>query len=114
MSQQIAPGDLVRVVKSHCAAAWEHEAGKYFVAVTGAYKLHPKDFIRCDLCGEEFSHGDTVVVTERCPGRDGGHPAAWLRKVPPLTEGEIAEDCAQDLDQLEHTPLRDSQPEAAS
>lgn len=100
MNQNIEPGDLVRVVKSHCPAAWDEEGGTYFVALSAPRMLRGYEGIDCSRCGGAYPRGLKYVSEIIEPTREKMHPAAWLRKVPPLTEGEIAEDCAADLDHL--------------
>jgi len=93
MTDLIEPGDLVRVIRSHCPAAWEEEQGTYYVAGSGVYPQSVGWALRCTFCHRFYAFPGTAVVDiPTVPGRDAAHPAAWLKKVPPLGElNEIEE-----------------------
>ena len=91
----IEPGDLVRVIRSHCPAAWEEEQGTYFVVQT--IERIPANEMLCTLCRRQ-NYPEGLYVSGWQGDRANWLPAAWLRKVPGLTADEIAEDIAQDLE----------------
>lgn len=99
MSEAIEPGDLVRVIRSHCPAAWAEEQGTYFVA--GPVLKLGRMGLECGVCGETFARGEVVADW---PDSDGTNvdsyafPAAWLRKVPGLTADEVCEELSHLLE----------------
>lgn len=95
----IEPGDLVRVIRSHCPAAWEEEQGTYFVALSGPEPLTAGIGVQCSRCMGWYPHSEKYVWQDGTYETGRWHPAAWLRKVPGLTADEVAEFLSDVLDE---------------
>ena len=75
-------GDLAYVQKGHCAL---DEAAIYGIigTVEKIDSLSPWEHFRCPHCQEAWKYSGTITKF-----RDGWHPTAWLKRIPPLNELE--------------------------
>lgn len=97
MNEAIEPGDLVRVIRSHCPAAWAEEQGAYFVA--RAVEPLGRAGGYCEVCNKKVRMAASVSMVQGVANSDNWMPAAWLRKVPGLTADEVAEFLSDVLDE---------------
>ena len=76
----IQAGDLVRVVKSHCATQSLSEYGIHRIVLDVRTATEPDEYARCHGCGCAFNWPSGGIAEM---GPDGWHPIAWLQKIDP-------------------------------
>ena len=87
MSAPIKAGDLVMVVRSHCAAQEAGIGGRIYVA-EGYGDSTP---IACWHCHGDYGEGMPQIAMTSSKGTKCFHPAAWLKRIEPLSTPEHVE-----------------------
>lgn len=78
----IEVGDLVMVVRCHCAEQEADVGGRIYVVES----FEEPSTIECAQCGDHYGKGLAQVAFTNSRGIKGFHPTAWLKKIDPLSD----------------------------
>lgn len=95
-ARPIKSGDLVMIVRHHCAAGVHLSAGYIFtVGETDAFSVG--DMMICEACRAtlDVPLGEPIAQPDHKRGNEQWIPSAWLKRIPPLTRKQRDEEMGE-------------------